>query len=73
MVTHSNLQVEMFAEDLDLKPEIQLEVGHRVKLTQDSHDGHGPGVGRFEDTTLSTRLEHFSNEWYDIEKLLKKE
>ena len=73
MVTHSDLQVEMFAEDFDLKPEVELEVWHGVKLAENTHDGHGPGIRRLEHTTLGTRLEHFGNEWYNIEQLLEEE
>ena len=71
MVTHSNLQVEMFAENFNLESEVELEVWNRVKFAENSHDCHGPGIGRFEHATIGTRLKHFSNKWHNIEKLLK--
>ena len=60
----------MFAKNLYFKSQIELEIRSRVEFTQHSHDSHRPGIGRFEHSTLSTRLENFSNKWDNIKKLL---
>ena len=65
--THSDLHVEVFAEYLYFKSQVELEIWSRVQLTENGHDGHCPRVGRLEHTTLSTRLKHFGNKWHNIE------
>ena len=67
--THINGDTEVFAEDFDLKLEVELKVGFLVKLSQHIHDGHGPGVGGLEDTALHARLDHLGDEGHHVEEL----
>ena len=71
--TYSNLHVEVFAENLYFKSQVELEIWGRVQFTEYGHDGHRPWIGRLEHTTLSARLKDFGNKWHNIKKLLEME